>query len=225
VARIRRTVTLGAATLAALALAVPSASAQTTTIRAGSATAAAYSGNVQASLLGTATVSSSLGGGSCNQSTLTGGIQSDGSALTINSASFNTNGGPCSGTFAATITTENLPWTGGSVVYDTAHTGGRDAAVTIANFRVKVVIDFLGGITCYYGGNLAASGFNPDNANRGDTTVNEAQVGVNNASVTKINSGSNIFCPGTATVTANYKLLGETTAGSGTYDQTLYVTE
>ncbi|GAA4079676.1 MULTISPECIES: hypothetical protein [Actinomadura] len=222
---LRRTAVLGVASLAALALAVPTASAATTTIRKGSAAAAPYSGNVRASLLGTASVTTSLGTGSCNQSTMTGSIQSNGTGLAINSASFATDGGPCSGSISSTITPENFPWSGGSVVYDTAHTGGRDAAVTIANFRVRAVVNIFGGITCIYGGNLTANGFNPDNPARGDTTVAEAQVGVRNATVNKISSGSNFLCPSTATVTANYKLLGETTAGSGTYDQKLYVTQ
>ncbi|WP_285493018.1 hypothetical protein [Actinomadura sp. NBRC 104425] len=221
----RRTAVIGVASLAALALAAPAASAATTTVRAGSATAPAYSGRVQASLLGTATVSTSIGSGSCNESTLTGSIQSDGTGLTIDSATFATNGGPCSGTVSSTITPENFPWTGGTVVYDTAHTGGRDAAVTIANFRVRAVVNIFGGITCIYGGNLTANGYNPDNPNRGDTSVAEAQVGVSNATVSKISSGSSFLCPSTATVSANYKLLGESTPGSGTYDQSLYVTE
>ncbi|GLW62854.1 hypothetical protein Arub01_10980 [Actinomadura rubrobrunea] len=222
---LRRTAVLGVATLAALALAVPSASAQTTTVRKGSATADPYSGRVQASLLGVATVSTSLGTGSCNESTMTGSIQSDGSGLTIDSASFSNNGGPCSGSTSATITPENFPWSGGSATYDSAHTGGRDAAVTIANFRVRAVVNILGGITCIYGGNLTANGFNPDNPNRGDTSVAEAQVGVRNATVNKISNGSSFLCPSTATVSANYKLLGESSPGSGVYDQTLYVTE
>jgi hypothetical protein len=222
VVHLRRTAVVGVASLAALALAAPAASAATTTIYAGSDP---YSGRVQASLLGTATVSTSIGSGSCNESTLTGSIQSDGTGLTINSATFATDGGPCSGTVSSTITPENFPWTGGTVVYDTAHTGGRDAAVTIANFRVRAVVNIFGGITCIYGGNLTANGYNPDNPNRGDTSVAEAQVGVTNATVSKISSGSSFLCPSTATVSANYKLLGESTPGSGTYDQTLHVTE
>lgn len=223
-ARIRQALVLGTATAAVLAVAAPPASAATTTIRAGSATAAAYSGNVQADLLGTATVSSSLGGGTCDESTMTGSIQSDGTGLTINSASFSgAGGGPCAGATSSTITTENLPWTGGNVTYDPNHMGGRDATVTIANFRVRAVVNFFGGITCIYGGSLTANGYNGDNANRPDTSNGEAQVGVNNATVNR-QSGSNFFCPSTAQVTAIYQLRGESTPGSGTFDQSLYVT-
>jgi len=225
VARVRKLVTVGAAVVAAAALAAPPASAATTTIRKGSATADPYSGNVQASLLGTAEVSTSLGGGSCNQSTMTGTAGSDGTNLNISAATFANDPGPgCpGGGGTVTVTTENLPWSGGSAVFDGSHAGGRDAVITIAGFRVKAVASILGGITCYYGGSLTADGFNPDNPGRTDTSVAEAQVSVKNATVQK-QDGGNFLCPATATVTANYKLLGETTAGSGTFDQTLYIT-
>ncbi|MBW8483508.1 hypothetical protein [Actinomadura parmotrematis] len=224
-AHIRQSIAVGTALLAPLAVLAPAADAATTTIRRGTATAAAYSGSVRASLLGTASVSTSIGTGSCNQSTLTGSIQSNGTALSITAASITNNPGPaCPGTGGTiAVTTQNLPWTGGSVVYDSAHTGGRDAAVTIAGFKVKAVASILGGITCYYGGSLTANGYNPDNAARPNTSVAQAEVGVNGATVSK-QSGSSFLCPSTATVTATYQLQGETTAGSGVFDQKLYVT-
>ncbi|MER7547736.1 hypothetical protein [Actinomadura sp.] len=223
-ARIRQTAIVGTAALAVLAAGVAPAYAAGTTIRKGSATADAYSGNVQASLLGTATVSTSIGSGSCSESTMTGSINSDGTGLTIDSANFSgTGGGPCSGSVSSTIQTQNLPWTGGDVVYDSGHTGGRDAAVTIRNFSVKATVNIFGGITCVYGGNLTANGFNGDNAARPVTSSSDAQVGVQNATVSK--TGGSFFCPGTATVSATYALRGETNAGSGTFDQALYVTD
>ncbi|MFA1539234.1 hypothetical protein [Actinomadura monticuli] len=218
-ARIRQTAIVGTAALAVLAAGVAPAYAAGTTIRKGSASAGAYSGNVQASLLGNATVATSIGSGSCSQSTMTGSINSDGSGLSIASANFSS----CTGTANVTITPQNLPWSGGSVAYDSGHTGNRDAAVTIANFKVKAVVDLFGGITCVFGGSLTANGYNPDNANRPVTSNNQAQVGVNGATVSK-QSGSSFLCPSTATVTATYQLRGETTAGSGTFNQTLYVT-
>lgn len=224
-AKTPRVVIVGTAAIAALALAAPPASAQTTTIRSGAAGAPAYSGNVQAQLLGNATITSSIGNGTCNQSTMTGSIQSNGTGLTIGSANFNNNGGDCTGTVGSRITAVALPWSGGSVTHDAAHTGGRDAAVVIANFRVSARVNLFGGITCVFGGSLTASAYNPDNPARGDTSVAQAQVGVQNAAVTKISQGSSWLCPGSARVTANYALLGESAAGSGTYDQSLYVTE
>ncbi|MEU5878553.1 hypothetical protein [Spirillospora sp. NPDC047279] len=223
-AHIRQAVTVGIAAMAVVAVAAPPASAVTTTIRKGSAAADAYSGAVRASLLGTASVSTSIGSGSCSESTMTGSIQANGSGLTINSASFSgAGGGPCTGTTSSTITTENLPWTGGNVTWDPAHASGRDAGVTISNFRVKAVVNIFGGITCYFGGNLTANGFNGDNASRPVASNSQAQVGVTNAVVNR-QSGGSFLCPSTATVNATYQLLGETVAGSGTYDQSLYVT-
>ncbi|NKZ08674.1 hypothetical protein [Actinomadura latina] len=220
--RIRQTALVGTAALAVLAAGVAPAYAAGTTIRKGSATADAYSGNVQASLLGTATVSTSIGSGSCSESTMTGSINSDGSGLAISSASFSgDNGGPCAGTTSATIQTQNLPWTGGDVTYDSGHSNGRDATVTIRNFSVKATVNIFGGITCQFGGTLTANGYNGDNASRPDTGSADAQVGVQNAQVSK--TGGSWLCPGTATVSANYALRGETAAGSGTFDQALYV--
>ncbi|MEU8796822.1 hypothetical protein [Spirillospora sp. NPDC048819] len=222
-ARIRQTAIIGTAALAVLAASAVPAAAATTTIRAGSATAAAYGGAVQASLLGTATVSTSIGSGSCDESEMTGSINSDGTNLTIDAASFTgAGGGPCSGSTSSTITAIELPWTGGSVAYDANHTNGRDASVTISNFKVRAVVDLFGGITCEFGGTLTANGYNGDNASRPDTGNGEAQVGVQGAEVSK--TGGSFFCPGTATVTATYELLGESSAGSGTFDQSLYVT-
>lgn len=218
-ARIRQVAVLGTAALTAFALTALPASAATTTIRAGSATADPYSGNVQASLLGEASVSASIGSGSCSESTMTGSVASDGTGLAIDSASFT----ECTGTAGVTITTMNLPWTGGSVAYDPDHAGGRDATITIANFSVRAVVDLFGGIGCNFGGTLTANGYNGDNPSRPDTGSSEAQVGVSNATVNR-QSGSHFLCPSTAQVTATYALQGETAPGSGTYDQTLYVT-
>ncbi|MFG2086763.1 MULTISPECIES: hypothetical protein [unclassified Spirillospora] len=218
-ARIRQVVVLGTAALTALTVTAAPASAATTTIRAGSATASPYSGNVQASLLGEASVSASIGSGSCSESTMTGSINSDGTGLAIDSAGFS----ECTGTAGVSITAMQLPWTGGNVTYDASHTNGRDATITIANFSVRAVVDLFGGITCNFGGNLTADAFNGDNASRPVTDNGEAQVGVENATVNK-QSGSNWLCPSTAQITATYALQGETSAGSGTFDQSLYVT-
>lgn len=212
--RIRNLAVAGVASLAAVALTAPPASAASTTVRTGNAAGPAYSGAVSADLLGLAVVNSSLGGGTCNESNMTGSVQSDGTGLTINSASFSNNGGNCSGTLSSTITATNLPWSGGTAVYAPV-AGGRDGTVTIANFRVRATINIFGGINCNYGGNLTANAYNPDNPNRPDPAA-VAQAAVNNATVNKINSGSSFLCPSTATVTATYAL-----TGGGT---TLYLT-
>jgi hypothetical protein len=217
----RRAITVGAATAAALALVVPPASAATTYIHRDTATGPLYSGTVQAQLIGSATVSTTLGDGVCDRSTMTGSINSNGTGLVVNSATFTgVGGGACGGDITATITAQNLPWSGGSVVYAPDIT--RDGTVTIANFKVKAVLSI--GPTCYYAGTLVANGYNWDNPNRPAPGVNEAQVGVNGATVNRA-SGSGILCPLTAKVTATYKLLGETTAGSGVFDETLYAND
>jgi hypothetical protein len=218
--------TLAAFTAVAAAsvfVAVPSASAATTTIRRDNATGAAYGGNVQALLLGSASVSTSIGSGTCTSSTMAGTVNSDGTSLNISAASFSSPPSTgCSGTVSSTITA-NVPWNGGNVTYAPV-SGGRDATVTIANFRVTAVVNIFGGITCIYGGSITADGWNGTNASRPVTTSNEAQAGLSNATVNKVSSGSNILCPSTASVTGTYQLKGEVTAGSGVYDQTLFVT-
>jgi len=198
----------GLAATAALGLTATAAAAATTTIHSGSATGPAYSGSVTASLLGTATVATSLGSGSCTSSTLTGSISSNGTGLNISSATFTGtgSGGACAGSgISATVTAQNLPWSGGSAVYSPV-SGGKDANITIANFKVKAVVNILGGITCYYGGNLTAPGYNPNNPNK-PVSSTHAETAINGASVS-LASGSNFFCPGTATVTATYALTG-----------------
>ncbi|WP_147341459.1 hypothetical protein [Actinomadura logoneensis] len=221
-AQTRKIFAMGAA---AAALAIGSATAATaagTAIHSGSATGPLFSGNVKASLLGTASVTTSLGGGSCNQSTMTGSVNSAGSG-SISAASFTNNPGPAcpGGGGTVAVTALNLPW-GATVAYDPNHTGGRDGTLTMTNFKVKAVASILGGITCYYGGTAVANGYNPNNASRPDTTVNQAQIKLNNVSI-PVQSGGSFLCPSTATVTAAYQLLGESSPGSGSYTTQLWV--
>ncbi|GAB3281159.1 hypothetical protein GCM10027589_08290 [Actinocorallia lasiicapitis] len=208
---IRQIAMVSAAALSALTLAPP-AHAATTTVRAGSAGAAAYSGAVQANLLGAASVSTSLGGGSCTASQLTGTVTATGAPLNISAATF----GGCSG---ATVTPQNLPWNNGNITYAPV-AGGRDATVSIG-VKLKAVVPLFGGITCIYATTAAANGYNPTNPNRPDTASNQFQVSLNNTPASK-QSGSSFLCPGSATVTANYALTGATSPG--VYNQTLFVT-
>ncbi|ROO86409.1 hypothetical protein EDD29_3975 [Actinocorallia herbida] len=194
---LRKAVVIGAASIAAVALAAP-AYAATPVKKAGTSTT--YSGNVQGALSGTASVTTTLGGGTCNASTLLGTVTSGG-ALTINTASFT----DCGDT---TVTAQSLPWTGGSFDNTTAVVGGREGTVTIGGFRVRAVVSVFS-ITCIYAGTVTADGNN--NANL-DVTINQ--------SLAK-QSGSSFLCPGTANVTAAYTIRGETTANSGTFDQAL----
>jgi hypothetical protein len=223
VPQIRTLAAFTAVAAATLFASVPSAAAATTTIHQTDAAGAAYGGNVQALLLGSASVSTSIGSGTCTSSEMLGSINSDGTALSISAASFSSPPATgCSGTVSSTIT-PITPWTGGNVTYAPVE-GGRDSTVTIANFKVQAVVNIFGGITCIYGGTITANGWNGDNPSRPDTTSNEAQAGLSGATVTKVNAGSNWLCPGTATVTGTYQLKGEATPGSGVFDQSLYVT-
>lgn len=190
---------LAAATAAGAAVLVPAAPAS-----------ALFAGNIQASLLGTATVTTSLGSGSCTSSTLTGTL-APGGGLSISAASFS----------ACPVTAQNLPWTSGSITGSTAVPGGRDGTATISGFRVRATVDILGfTITCVYGGNLTADAYNGDNPARPVGSSNEFQISLNNASASS-QSGSNWLCPTSASVTAVYQILGESSPGSGVYDQTI----
>lgn len=197
--RIRNIAVVGVTSLSALALAMPSAFAATTTIHSGSTSGPAYAGGVVATNLGNVTVSTSLGGASCSSSTMTGTINSDGTGLSVSAATF----GGCTGPLGSvTVTAQSLPWNGGSVVYGPVP-GGEDGTITLANFSVKANFS---GINCTYGGTLSGPGYNADNTARPDTTVDQAQAKINAATVSKT-SGS-FLCPGTATVTAAYQLVG-----------------
>src|SRR4051794_16704157 len=156
---------------------VTSASAATTTIHRTNAAGAAYSGKVQALLLGSASVSTSIGSGTCTSSTMLGTVNSNGTSLNISAASFSSPPSTgCSGSVSSTITA-NTPWNGGNVTYAPV-AGGRDATVTIANFKVTAVVNIFGGITCIYGGSITANAWNGNNPNRPVTTNSEAQAGL-----------------------------------------------
>lgn len=173
---------------------------------------ALFVGNVQASLLGTASVTTSAGSGSCASSTLSG-ILAPGGGLTILAASFSS----CSG---ATVSAEALPWANGNITHTTAIPGGRDGTATINGFRVRAVVSVLGiNFTCTYGGSLTADAYNGDNPARPVGSNDEFQIALNNASASRVSGG--FPCPSTASVTATYQILGESSPGSGVYNQTI----
>lgn len=202
---------LGVAALAATAIATP-AFAATTEIRE-VATNNLYAGNARATLIQNLVIS---GGGNttCTASTLNGTIDSDGNPLSITAATIT----GCSGT-ASAITAQGLPWSNGTVVYSPA-SPGRDGAVNLNGFSVRATVF---GVNCTYGANVAANGFNGNNANRPVTTNNEAQV--NLAGITIPRTAGIFLCPSSATITQGaYQLTGETSPGSGAFTNSLYVT-
>ncbi|WP_447002656.1 hypothetical protein ACRAKI_23435 [Saccharothrix isguenensis] len=160
-------------------------------------------------------------------------MRSDGIALTVSALSFSDSGstnGSCPNDQGGrtTITPTNLPWSGGNVAYAPV-AGGRDGTITLNDVTARVdSSNWLGiRITCYFvgagaGNSITGEVYNKDNANRPVASVADAQASLSGASL-RLTSGSSP-CPGTATLTAVYRLLGEQAAGSGTFDRALYVT-
>jgi hypothetical protein len=201
VSRIRSIALVGTASIAALALSVAPASAATTTIHSGSIDGPVFSGAVVATNLGDITVTTSLSNATCSSVEQDGTINSDGTNLTVTAASFS---GCTSSLGAVTVTPVGLPWSGGSVVYDPV-SGGADGTLTVAGFSTTSTVF---GITCTYGGTLTGNGYNPDNANRPDTSVSQSEAQITNGTVSLTGSGNSFLCPSTATVSATYQLVG-----------------
>jgi len=199
VSRIRNLAVMGVASLSVLALSASPAAAATTSIHQDSITGPLFSGNVVASNLGNISVTTSLSNATCTSAVQNGSVNSDGTNLTVTSASFS---GCTSSLGAVTVNASSLPWSGGAVVYDPV-AGGRDGTLTLSNFTVGATVF---GISCTYRGTLVGNGFNPDNPNRPDTSNAQSQAQIVNGVVNKL-SGS-FLCPGTATVNALYQLIG-----------------
>jgi hypothetical protein len=199
VSRIRNLAVMGAAAASVLALSASPASAATTGIHSGSIDGPAFSGGVTATNLGDVSVVTSLSDATCTSAVQNGTIESDGTDLNVTSATFS---GCTSSLGSVTVTAQNLPWTGGSVVYDPVE-GGADGTLTVANYTVGATVF---GISCVYSGTLTGTGYNPDNPNRPDTSVAQAQAKITNGVVSK--AGGSFLCPATATVNAAYQLVG-----------------
>lgn len=224
----------GLAAVASFVLIAPSAIAGSTTIHRDSATGDPYSGTVQGSLISSVVqFESSAGNATCDQSSLSGSINSDGTSADIADATYSDSSasdGSCPNDQGGrtTMTATNLPWSGGNVTY-APQTGGQDGTITINNVSARVdSYDSLGiHITCYFVGSgtndsVTGSVYNPDNPNRPFGSVAESQAQLSQVEMT-LTSGD-FGCPSTAMLTATYEILGETVAGSGTFDETLYLT-
>ncbi|TNY35957.1 hypothetical protein [Thermomonospora catenispora] len=221
---------LAAAT--ALGLTATGASAAAVTIRRDGPTGAPYSGAFRFDNLAPLSLRTSILGinvtAQCDTVTLEGTLVSDGSSVSLNSAVVD----DCSSSIggSAEVTFENLPYDQATVEYAPV-SGGRDGTLTFTDSRLRIRADIsvLGiSATCYYGlgssiTSLTFDLFNPDNPDRPSPTVDEAQGAVDNASLTRL-SGSSSICPTTGTASVHGEIKGETTAGSGVFDQTLYAT-
>jgi hypothetical protein len=228
---IRSLTAVGVVAATAFALVVPSASASTTTVRRTNATGAAYSGNVQATLIQPVVTTTSLGSATCDTGTIDATVASTGANLNVSVYSFHNGSTPttCPNSAGGTSTTTpvGLPWNGGNVTYAPV-SGGHDGTFTVNSLQVtSITSGWFGSITCTYqgsgtGGAVTMDYYNPDNANRPVTTISQAEAKANGVTLNKV-SGS-FLCPSTATYSAAFQILGETTAGSGVYNQKLYLT-
>ncbi|MFD0905567.1 hypothetical protein [Actinomadura sediminis] len=232
----RITAPLLAAPLAAAAaatLAAGPAAAATTTVRAGTATGAPYSGNWQVSTVGPLEFSVVFLGvtvtGTCDGAELRGTVESTGAgALTSGSL------GACetsNGLSSPPTDLGELPADSGRVAHDPVP-GGRDGTLTIdGDLTFTLEGEFLGRVrTCHYGfrtggeDGLSFDVYNRDNPNRPLPGVDDAQGEATGITLVK-KPGSDFFCPSDGTGGGTAVARGETTPGSGVFDQKLYLTE
>ena len=222
---------LAAAT--ALGLMATSASAVEPTVTIRRDDGNPYSGNFRFTNLSPLTVSASFSifgsiTAECSNANLSGTLTYDGLDVSLNSASVS---GCTSSIGTASVSFEQLPYDDAVVNYSPGP-NGRDGALTFTDtdLRVKATISLpiLGTFTCYYGLNSSITSltfdlYNPDNSNRPDASVNEAQAKMQNATLARL-SGSNALCPATGTASGYGTVKGEKVANSGVFDQTLYAT-
>lgn len=200
---------------AVLSLTATAAFAATTTVRTDSATGAPYSGDVTGALISnSAHFQSGFVQVDCTGSGLAGSVNSDGSNLSVSSASWDN----CDNSLGGTTTTTalELPWSGGSVVHD-PQAGGRDGTMTIVGLLAKSDNKDSLGITttCYYkgsgsGGSITTDVYNPDNTNRPEPD-SEAQAHADAEPLTLVDDAtynSGAACSSTATFTAVYSMNG-----------------
>ncbi|MET8048555.1 hypothetical protein ABZU75_13240 [Streptosporangium sp. NPDC005286] len=225
-----RNLAAAAVAMTALVLAPLPASAAGTTIHRDTDTGLPYSGKIRATLIDPVSVSTTLATATCNTGNIDGTVQSDGTALNVSVFNFSNTPGPAcpnSAGGSSTVSPVGLAWNGGTVVYNKV-TPGRDGIVTLLGVKVSSVsTGWFGTISCVYrgsgaGNSIALDAFNPDNASRPKTAIAQAQAKATSYALTK-DSGS-ILCPGTASYTATFQLMGETVANSGVFDQKLYLT-
>ncbi|MEU5881382.1 hypothetical protein [Spirillospora sp. NPDC047279] len=220
------------AALAATALAAVPASAATTTLHRDDAAGAPYSGDWQISTVGPLNFSIAFLGATvtanCEYAKLTGTVTGTG-AGTLGTGEV----GPCTASNGGTspaITFENLQGVGGQVSHAPV-AGGRDGTLAVTgNLNFKLEGEFLGRVrTCYYGfrtGNSTGATFdlfNGDNAQRPVPSSNDLQGTLANIRLVK-QPGSDWLCGDNGSGSGQAVARGETTAGSGVFDQRLYLT-
>ncbi|MEV5831176.1 hypothetical protein AB0L25_36980 [Spirillospora sp. NPDC052242] len=218
---------------AAVTLAAGPAAAATTTVRAGTATGAPYSGAWQVSTVGPLEFSVVFLGvtvtGTCDGAELRGTVESAGAGA-LTSASI----GACAtsnGLSSPPTDLGELPANTGRVAHDPIP-GGRDGTLTIdGDLTVSLRGEFLGRVrTCNYGfqtdgeDGLSFDVYNRDNPNRPLPGVDDAQGEATDITLVK-KPGSDFLCPSDGTGTGTAVARGESAPGSGVFDQKLYLTE
>jgi hypothetical protein len=180
---------------------------------------APYTGNVLATNIGNVTLSGNSPLGlivnSCSGTSLGAYVKSDGTGGQLNSVSItgcaNNRGG------TTTVTALNLPYTGGHVDYDSAHTNHRDGTITIdapnSAVDVKAVLDLpawgITGLECHYGLTTATpltiDVYDPSNANKPVPSNAHGQGRLNGQSLQLISGGGD--CPSSAAATGNFQIV------------------
>lgn len=193
--------------IALCALAVSAAAASATTIREGSATGSPYTGSVSGSQLGNSTFESSFVNVTCTGSSLAGDVTDSNGTGDIDSASWSgctTNiGGTC------TVTANNLSWPVKVTKVNGQSWNGTFKASSVSA-TVACSGTSVGSFTCTYrgsgnGDSVTGDAYNPDNANRPNST-SDAQVNFVDEGLSK--TGGSFACSSSATWTALYKING-----------------
>lgn len=239
---------LAAAAVALILLPGTAVAAESTpVIRAGTATAAAYSGKIQALSFGEVYFSGNapfigLVDTTCQYAQLRGGVSSNGTGGYVNYVQIDNNGsgGACPNNQGGTTTITTVNTNGsGTIYYDDDHLNSRDTFLKLPGnqpgVKIKAVIEMPAVTTepqtCYYGltadtPTLEIDLYNPDNPNRPDPTLAQAQGSAQGQQFYLMPTETNdVYCPEAAAAFANVVVKGESVPNSGTYDQKLYATK
>ncbi|MFI6496208.1 hypothetical protein [Nonomuraea typhae] len=217
------------------------------TIRKGTATAAPYSGRIQALSFGEVYFSGNapfigLVDTTCQYAQLRGGVNSDGTGGYVNFVQIDNNGSgaACPNNQGGTTTITAIDTNGTGVIrYDDSHVNSRDTFLRLPGnqpgVKIKAVIEMPAVTTepqtCYYGltadtPDMEIDLFNPDNPSRPDPLLPQAQGSAQGQQFYLMTTETNdVYCPEAAAAFANVVVKGETVADSGTYDQKLYATK
>lgn len=215
------------AVVTALSLSATGAAASTITIRRDDAGGSPYSGGFRFDSLVPMTLNLQILGMNavvqCDSIGLNGNMGSDGSNFVLSAVSF----GNCTSDIGNvhSIGFEGLPYTQATLRYDPLP-GGRDGVLILTDPGLRIRFSLNGVGTCGYGLNgsipsLTVNLYNPDNPNRPDPSVPEAQAEIDNAPLAR-QPGSSLFCSSTAVLDGYGTLKG--LGGSGVFGQTLYFT-